>query len=285
MDPNRPGFENGTLATFHLIESIVGAFGGFAQMLESTYMATHSSFFAMVSMTEQLGHLRTSLGSILGIYAILRWMKRIVAKIQGKPDPTKEENQELATKELLNEENSSNFQTISTQNDMRPPLGQRPSYTPLLFFMAAVIGIPYLIGRMIRSSIQSAEHARLFDEYGNPRPQPVAHTVPQNYNTTSPLDPATTEFCRALYDFVPETPNIELELHKGDIVALLARHDSSGRSSEWWHVRSRDGRSGYVPATFVEVLPRQDPHIKTLEGAAPHSPFSVEEFQRAALQG
>lgn len=34
-----------TQATFQMIESLVGAFGGFAQMLESTYMATHSSFF------------------------------------------------------------------------------------------------------------------------------------------------------------------------------------------------------------------------------------------------
>jgi len=33
------------LATFQIIESIVGAFSGFAQMLESTFMATHSSFF------------------------------------------------------------------------------------------------------------------------------------------------------------------------------------------------------------------------------------------------
>jgi len=38
-------FGNSTQATFQMIESIVGAFGGFAQMLESTYMATHSSFF------------------------------------------------------------------------------------------------------------------------------------------------------------------------------------------------------------------------------------------------
>jgi peroxin-13 len=37
-------------ATFQIIESLVGAFGGFAQMLESTFMATHSSFFAMVSV-------------------------------------------------------------------------------------------------------------------------------------------------------------------------------------------------------------------------------------------
>jgi peroxin-13 len=52
IDPNDPnslsrGFENSTAATFQMIESIVGAFGGFAQMLESTYMATHSSFFGI----------------------------------------------------------------------------------------------------------------------------------------------------------------------------------------------------------------------------------------------
>lgn len=50
MDPNNPqsltqSFSQSTQATFQLIESIVGAFGGFAQMLQSTYMATHSSFF------------------------------------------------------------------------------------------------------------------------------------------------------------------------------------------------------------------------------------------------
>lgn len=51
-DPNDPNsltnsFSQSTQATFQMIESIVGAFGGFAQMLESTYMATHSSFFGM----------------------------------------------------------------------------------------------------------------------------------------------------------------------------------------------------------------------------------------------
>lgn len=46
-DPNSltNSFSQSTQATFQIIESIVGAFGGFAQMLESTYMATHSSFF------------------------------------------------------------------------------------------------------------------------------------------------------------------------------------------------------------------------------------------------
>ena len=54
MNPNDPNsltnsFNQNTQATFQMIESIVGAFGGFAQMLESTYMATHSSFFGTCS--------------------------------------------------------------------------------------------------------------------------------------------------------------------------------------------------------------------------------------------
>ena len=49
-DPNDPNsltnaFSYSTQATFNMIENLVGAFGGVAQMLESTYMATRSSFF------------------------------------------------------------------------------------------------------------------------------------------------------------------------------------------------------------------------------------------------
>lgn len=49
-DPSDPNsltnsFSQNTQATFQIIESLVGAFGGVAQMLESTFYATHSSFF------------------------------------------------------------------------------------------------------------------------------------------------------------------------------------------------------------------------------------------------
>ena len=52
IDPNDPNsltntFSQSTQATFQVLESLVSAFGGVAQMLESTYMATHSSFFGM----------------------------------------------------------------------------------------------------------------------------------------------------------------------------------------------------------------------------------------------
>ena len=56
VNPNDPNsltntFSQSTQATFQVLESLVGAFGGVAQMLESTYMATHSSFFGMIRLS------------------------------------------------------------------------------------------------------------------------------------------------------------------------------------------------------------------------------------------
>jgi len=61
-DPNSSltqSFSQSTAATFQLIENIDGAFGGFAQMLQSTYMATHSSFFGTVTFFSLLHYLLT----------------------------------------------------------------------------------------------------------------------------------------------------------------------------------------------------------------------------------
>ena len=54
QNPNDPNsltnrFSNSTAATFQMLEGIVMAFGGFAQMLESTYMATQSSFYGKLA--------------------------------------------------------------------------------------------------------------------------------------------------------------------------------------------------------------------------------------------
>ncbi|KAI8838360.1 Peroxin 13, N-terminal region-domain-containing protein [Chytridium lagenaria] len=65
--------EQSTASAFQMIDQIVQAFGGFSQMLESTFFATHSSFMAMVGVAEQFGHLRTYLGRALSIMALLIW--------------------------------------------------------------------------------------------------------------------------------------------------------------------------------------------------------------------
>ncbi|KAL2271086.1 hypothetical protein VTJ83DRAFT_457 [Remersonia thermophila] len=236
-DPNNPEsltqrFNMSTAATFQMLEGIVGAFGGFAQMLESTYMATHSSFFAMVSVAEQFGNLRDTLGSVLGIFTLMRWIRTLIAKLTGRPVPVDAKS--------LNPASFSRFEGRSMPEGGPP----KPSRKPLLFFLLAAFGLPYVMSKMIRSLAANAEEER--------RRQLVA--------AQQPMDPSQLEFCRVLYDFSPATQGqavvqgVDLEVHKGDLVAVLAKSDPLGNPSEWWKCRARDGRIGYLPSTFLEVM-------------------------------
>ncbi|KAI5811865.1 Peroxin 13, N-terminal region-domain-containing protein [Pyronema omphalodes] len=231
MDPNDPnslsrGFENSTAATFQMIESIVGAFGGFAQMLESTYMATHSSFFAMVRVAEQFGNLKNTLGSILGIFTILRWIRTLFAKVTGRPLPARAGD--------LTPANFAHFEG-------RGP-SPVPSKKPFLFFVAAVFGLPYLMGKLIKSLAAREEEEQRRRMLENPQ-----------------MDPSKLEFCRVAYDYTPETPNgVELEVKKGDLVAVLSKTDPMGMQSQWWRCRARDARVGYLPSPYLEPIVKKE---------------------------
>jgi peroxin-13 len=245
-DPNDPNsltnsFSQSTQATFQMIESIVGAFGGFAQMLESTYMATHSSFFAMVSVAEQFGNLRNTLGSALGIFTIIRWFRTLIAKITGRPPP--------ADATALTPAAFAAFmggRSVLPDGSPAPP---RPSRKPFLMFLVALFGLPYLMGKLIKALARSQEEQRQKMMVG-----------PNGEPTQGSLDPAKLDFCRVLYDYTPEsqeTNGIDLAVKKGDIVAVLSKSDPMGNASEWWRCRARDGRVGYLPGPYLETIQRK----------------------------
>lgn len=252
-DPNNPNsltnsFSNSTQATFQMLEGIVGAFGGFAQMLESTYMATHSSFFAMVSVAEQFGNLRDTLGSVLGIFTVMRWIRTLVAKLTGRPLP--------ADAMALTPAAFARFEGRTGANGAS---GQpKPSRKPLIFFILAAFGLPYLMSKAIRSLAASAE------EQERKRMEAMGQSAS--------LDPSKLEFCRVLYDFTPEAGNatqgVDLAVKKGDFIAVLSKSDPLGNPSEWWRCRARDGRLGYLPATFLEVAKRPGQPVAAIKAAA-----------------
>lgn len=235
---------NSTQATFQMIESIVGAFGGFSQMLESTYMATHSSFFAMVSVAEQFGNLRQTLGSVLGIFTVMRWIRTAIAKLTGRPPPAS--SQELTP---------ANFAAFSgAPSPDGAGAAPRPSRKPFIFFIVAVFGLPYLLGKLIRAlaATQEAEQQR---QLAN---------APQAADGQQPLDPSKLDFCRVLYDYTPQmqpgqqyTEGIDLSVKKGDLVAVLSKSDPMGQPSEWWRCRARDGSMGYLPSPYLETIQRR----------------------------
>ncbi|KAG7827695.1 hypothetical protein KL920_004458 [Ogataea angusta] len=244
-------FTQGTEATFQLIESLIGAVGGFAQMLESTYYATHSSFFTMISMAEQFQHLKNAMGSLLGIYALLNWAKKALRKIRG------------AKLKISVDEFKKQIESNKKDKDSKK---ERMSLKPLVFFLATVFGLPYVLKKLVT---HMAEHQRALLN-GQPDQGAIAGLA-INRNPEPSIDPKKLEFARALYDFNPENEEMELKLKRGDLVAILNKTDS------WWKCRTRDGRMGFVPYNYLEIVKRTANAVKSIETTAK---ADVEEFKK-----
>lgn len=249
--------EHGTAATFQMLQAIVGAFGGFAQMLESTFMATHSSFFAMIGVAEQFGHLRNYLGQVLSIFALVRWIKGMLYRLTGRTPPANISSAEFKAFEGGPAGASANGQPA------KPKLAKKP----LFVFLLTVVGLPWLMNRLVRliTERQAAEAARIaaaqganpqppqFDQFGRPLPsQPIA--------PAAPLDPSQLLFMRALHSYTPppESAEKELTFEKDEIIAVLSPKEERDKMG-WWMGRKRDGKVGWVPGNWLGEIPGMGP--------------------------
>lgn len=243
FDPNNPSLtqslESTTQHTFALLHSIVQTFTGVAQMLESTFMATHSSFFAMVGVIDQFGQLRNALGSVLGLFGLVRWMKDLLT---GRTGTTALRGE---FKEFINGR--------PVQGPNGPPAAPKPSKKPLIIFLLAIFGIPYAMHKLVRilTERQQQQQAELM---AGPAGLPS-------------LDPSQLTFARALYSFEASSP-AELALKENEIVAIMGKLDpATGQEvdprleveSEWWKGRTREGREGWFPKKWVQILERRRP--------------------------
>ncbi len=211
----------------------------------------------MISVAEQFGNLRDTLGSALGIFTVMRWMRTLFAKITGRPPPV--------DAMALTPAAFARFEGRKVPSGPNGALGQsRPSRKPLVFFILAAFGLPYLIGKAIRSLAASAEEEE----------RKRLAVSAQNAS----LDPSKLEFCRVIYDFTPEagnaTPGVDLAVKKGDFIAVLGKSDPLGNPSDWWRCRARDGRLGYLPANFLEVARRPGQPVAAIKATASDSASS-----------
>lgn len=230
--------ESSTRATFDVIYSIVGAFGGFAQMLDSTYLATHSSFMAMVGVAEQTGNLKHYLGNILGIFALIRWVKRMFYRITGRtppPELLEESKNENEQQQQLQEgeqalQITENGEPVTEEQRVAPVSRKRP----IIIFLAIVTGLPYLIYKLIQRSneIRARQQRMMIPQYGGPPP----------------------ELATVMHDFIGENP-IELTIHRGDTIQVLSKVDpATGLPCEWWQGRLNNGTIGIFPANYVQIV-------------------------------
>jgi peroxin-13 len=167
--------------------------------------------------------LRDTLGSIFGIYALMRYVSVIVARLRGQPPP--------------NEETEITHDSLPVTDPNAPPT-PRASKKPLVIFLLAVFGLPYLIGKLIRAMAHYQ-----------------SHTLPSRN-----FDPSSVQLYRVKFDFIPQNLGSEVPLRKGEIIAIVTRTHGG-----WWRARLRDGREGYVPATYLESIVNL-PHTRHTEG-------------------
>jgi len=135
-------------------------------------------------------------------------------------------------------------------------------------FMVAVFGLPYLMGKLIKALARSQEEEEVRRREANP----------QLYEGDAPMDPSQLEFCRVLYDFTPESNNnvvqgVDLAVKKGDLVAVLSKTDPMGSPSEWWRCRARDGRMGYLPSPYLELIQKRPQQAQITSGSQAGSPI------------
>lgn len=212
----------------------------------------------MVSVAEQFGNLRNTLGSALGIFAIIRWFRTLIAKLTGRPPPADATSLTPAAFAAFMGGRSS--PATLPDGSPAPP---KPSKKPFFMFLVAVFGLPYLMGKLIKALARSQEEEAKRRQLAGPNGEPQS----------AALDPSKLDFCRVLYDYTPETQEsngIDLAVKKGDIVAVLSKSDPMGNASEWWRCRARDGRVGYLPGPYLETIQRR-PQQAITTGSEPAS--------------
>ncbi|OAD67978.1 hypothetical protein PHYBLDRAFT_91928, partial [Phycomyces blakesleeanus NRRL 1555(-)] len=211
--------EIGTRPAFEVVERIVGAFGGFAQMLDSTFMATHSSFMAMIGVAEQFGRLKGYLGQVFSIFALFRLFKRVKNRVTGSGS---------------SEMNLSEFERFQDPTANGNGLQPKMSKKPIMIFLFLVVGLPYMMHKLIQLINVKNQHEL------------------QLQQQQQMIDPLKLEFARAMYDFTAES-TMEISLKKGDIIAVLSKQDPTTQAAvgAWWRGRLRDGTMGLFPANYV----------------------------------
>lgn len=220
--------QQSTAPAFAIIESLVTAFTSLAQLVESTYMATHSSFFAMVGVADQLGSVKTYLGQVLGVFSILRLGRRIINWLRGKKTPPNADG-------WANE-----WSTALAGGGMPGAAAPRPSAKPLILFLLSAVGLPYLMSRLVKLLIANQQQQQ----------QQQAAANGQVMDANGMIDPAKLTFARARWEFRP-SEEWELGLQPDEIVAVLERREGQGANDGWWRGRTRDGRMGWFPGNYV----------------------------------
>uniref|UniRef100_A0A182NNR9 Peroxisomal membrane protein PEX13 n=1 Tax=Anopheles dirus TaxID=7168 RepID=A0A182NNR9_9DIPT len=218
--------EESSRPAFQILESLVGAVGNVAMMLDSTFFAVTSSFRAVLSVAANLAHLKGTFAQFWSSLAIVRaavWLyKKLLYKLRiTKTDPTME-----AFKEAFN---------MSTNNDSASN-GRRTRSSSLLaaLFMGFMLSVPYMLIKLFAPKAPE-ENAPLNDASLWSNPVEV----------------------QALHNFDASNPQ-EMSVRAGQIVLLAPKQIQTDRhllNTGWVLAATSDRKAtGIIPLNYVQAL-------------------------------
>ncbi|XP_062565432.1 peroxisomal membrane protein PEX13 isoform X2 [Armigeres subalbatus] len=210
-ESSRPAFQN--------IESLVGAIGNIAAMLDSTFFALTSSFRAILGVAANFAHLRGVFAQFWTSFALFRWIIWAYRKIT-KTDPAT-----ASFKEAFK----------AAEADKLAPKAQKGSSLPVVMFLGFIMSAPYLLMKLFGGNNANTDAAK------NPR----------NWNDA--LEAVAT------YNFDASSANeLTIRAGQSVLIAPRSVQEEKNLLNTGWVLASVDNEvSGLIPVSYVQRSKQQ----------------------------
>lgn len=231
-ESSRPAFQN--------IESLVGAIGNIAAMLDSTFFALTSSFRAVLGVAANFAHLRGVFAQFWTSFALFRWIIWAYRKILYWLRITKTDPSTASFREAFK---------AAEADKLAPAAQKKGSSMPVVLFLGFIMSAPYLLMKLFGGNSETADAAK------NPR------------NWNGALEAV------AIYNFDASSPN-ELTIRAGQPVLIAPKSVQVEQNllNTGWVLASVDNTvSGLIPVNYVQGSKQQPQQPVTNDGGKLHS--------------
>lgn len=203
--------------TFQSIQSMVQAFSSISMMLESTYMAVHSSFRAVVDVADHFGKLKDNLFGMLSLVSMMNTIKSFYRRILYMFNMVGQD--QIWSDSLAKAQSDTNGQAHMMD------FAKQQSSWPMLMFLGAAVGAPWMIYKLQKPQASSSRWMTQEDD----------HYVGE-----------------ALFDF-QTNQRTEIPLRAGQKV-IIAPKELQPRITDWILATTDNKNAGLVPINYVKIV-------------------------------
>lgn len=216
--------EESSRRAFQSIESIVHAFSSVSMMMDATFSAVYNSFRAVLDVANHFSRLRAHFAKVFSAFALVRTLRYLYRRLQRLLGLRHD-----AEVEDLWADSEATAAIALSNGTRNEPRGDSVKSWPIFLFFAVVLGGPYLIWRLLRSS-----------------------EGPEETTTSWASGEDDHVVARAEFDFTAASEE-EISFQAGNMLNLAPKEQQP--RIRGWLLASLDGQTtGLVPANYVKIL-------------------------------